>query len=93
MEKTRIIQLISKSKKEGETLKIFVKLFANLRENRENEQYMDLVEGARPKDIIEQLGIPLEDVAIIMINGKRVKPDSKLEENDTLAIFPPVGGG
>lgn len=74
-------------------MKIFVKLFASLRDNREKEQYMDFKEDMTPKDIIENLGIPVEDVAIIMINGRRVELDSQIVENDTIALFPPVGGG
>ena len=74
-------------------VKIFVKLFASLRDNREKEQYMDFKEDMTPKDIIENLGIPVEDVAIIMINGRRVELDSQIVENDTIALFPPVGGG
>lgn len=74
-------------------MKIVVKLFANLRDNREKEQSMDLREGMTPKDVIEKLEIPFEDVAIIMINGRRKEPDTELVEDDTLALFPAVGGG
>lgn len=74
-------------------MKVLVKLFANLRDNREKEQLMDLEEGMVPRDVIEKLGIPFEDVAIIMINGKRKEADTLLLQDDTVAIFPPVGGG
>lgn len=74
-------------------MKITVKLFANLRDNREKEQLMDLVKEMTPRDVIEKIGIPFEDVAIIMINGRRKEPDTVLLENDTVALFPPVGGG
>lgn len=70
-----------------------VKLFANLRDNREKEQLMDLREGMTPRDVIRKLEIPFEDVAIIMINGRRKKPDSELLDKDILALFPAVGGG
>ena len=93
MEKIKIILLISKEKGVSDNLKILVKLFANLRDNREKEQYIDVEEATTAKDIIEKIGVPIDDVAIIMINGRRVEMDSILEENDTLAIFPPVGGG
>ena len=93
MVKIRVIQLILRLRKEGENLKIFVKLFANLRDNREKEQYMDFKEGMTPKDVIENLGIPVGDVAIIMINGRRVELDTVILEDDTVALFPPVGGG
>ena len=74
-------------------MKITVKLFANLRDGREKEQIMSVKEGITPRDIIECLEIPFEDVAIIMINGRRKEADVEIVENDIVAIFPPVGGG
>lgn len=74
-------------------MKIFVKVFANLREGREKEQIMEFPEGSTPKDVANSLAIPFEDIAIIMVNGRRVEGDVALLENDTLALFPPVGGG
>ncbi len=74
-------------------MKILVKVFANLREGREKEQIMELPEGSTPEAVANSLAIPFEDVAIIMVNGRRVEGDTKLLENDTLALFPPVGGG
>ena len=74
-------------------MKILVKVFANLRDGREKEQIMELPEGSTPEDVANSLSIPFEDVAIIMVNGRRVEGDTKLLENDTLALFPPVGGG
>jgi len=73
-------------------VQIKVKLFATLRENREKEMMMDLVQGATPKDIIERLNIRAEEAAIIMINGRGANSDQVLD-NDTVSIFPPVGGG
>lgn len=74
-------------------MKIKVKLFATLRENRGKELIMDFSESATPRDIIEKLNIPLEEAAIIFINGRSKELDEVLEENDTVSIFPPVGGG
>ena len=74
-------------------MKILVKVFANLRDGREKEQIMELPEGATPKDVADSLSIPFSDIAIIMVNGRRVEGDMALLENDTLALFPPVGGG
>lgn len=70
-----------------------VRLFATLRENREKEMIMDLPDGAAIKDIIERLGIAQKDAAILMVNGRGAKLDTILKENDTVSIFPPVGGG
>ena len=74
-------------------MQITVKLFANLRENREKIMDMDVSSNTTVKDIIESLGIPLQDVAIIMINGRGTNFDAVLKSDDVLALFPPVGGG
>ena len=74
-------------------MQITVKLFANLRENREKILDMDVSSGTTVKEIIESLGIPLQDVAIIMINGRGTNFDAVLKSDDVLALFPPVGGG
>lgn len=74
-------------------MKITVKVFATLRHNREKIMSMDVEENTTPVDIANKLQIPIEEIAIIMINGRRVHPDTVLVEEDVLALFPPVGGG
>ena len=74
-------------------MQITVKLFANFKENREKIMDMDVSSDTTVKEIIESLGIPLQDVAIIMINGRGTNFDAVLKSDDVLALFPPVGGG
>jgi molybdopterin converting factor small subunit len=74
-------------------MQIKVKLFATLREGREREQIMDVASDATPFDIIKKLNIPHEDVAILFVNGRDAMFDHKLNDGDTISIFPPVGGG
>lgn len=74
-------------------MKITVKLFATLRENRDKVAIHDIDEGTNVKNIIEGLDIPVKDIAIIMVNGIRVKAEEELKDGDVLALFPPVGGG
>lgn len=74
-------------------MEVTVKLFASLRIDREKEMIMDLPTGATTLDIIQRLDIPKEDVAIIMINGRGKKLETVIVENDTVSLFPPVGGG
>lgn len=74
-------------------MKITVKLFATLRENREKLFDLDVESDLTTKDVIESLKIPVADVAIIMINGRGGTLESILKEHDVLALFPPVGGG
>ncbi|KJF26396.1 MoaD/ThiS family protein [Clostridium aceticum] len=74
-------------------MQVNVRLFATFRENREKEMMMDLAQGATPRDVIEYLNIPEEEVAIILINGRHQELGTALQDNDTLSLFPPVGGG
>lgn len=74
-------------------MQITVKLFATLRDNREKIMTMEVESGITPRLICERLGIPVDEVAIIMINGRGVNLETVLQTDDVLALFPPVGGG
>lgn len=74
-------------------MQVKVRLFATLRNNREKEMMMDLAEGITVRHIVERLSIPEKEAAIILINGRGARLDQALADNDTLSIFPPVGGG
>ena len=43
--------------------------------------------------LAEKIGLPLDEIKIIMLNGKRVELDAPVADNDRLAYFPAVGGG
>ena len=75
-------------------MKITVKLFATLRGyHSEKEFAYEVSEGAQIETVIRALEIPVEEVAIMMVNGIGKKRDSILSEYDVLALFPAVGGG
>lgn len=74
-------------------LKILLKLFANLRVGREKEQLLEVGNQATALEAMALAGIPPEEVAIVMVNGRRVAADAVLQEQDTVSLFPPVGGG
>lgn len=74
-------------------MKITVKLFATFRDGRQKVIDMNLPETATPQSIIDILGIHQADVAILLVNGRDGSFDKLLDENDTVSLFPPVGGG
>ena len=74
-------------------MKITVKLFATLRENREKIFELNTLEKATPSDVAAILAISEKDIAIIMVNGRGVEAQHVLKDGDVLALFPPVGGG
>ncbi len=72
---------------------VTVKLFASLRKDRfdiENRIYRP---GLTCRQIIEKIGIPENEVRLIFINGRHASLDDQLADGDTLALFPPIGGG
>ncbi|GAA0732492.1 MoaD/ThiS family protein [Clostridium oceanicum] len=75
-------------------MKIEVRLFAYFREGRKKKYFMEIDEKiVTPKSIIESLNIEVEEVAILLINGRDGKVDQLLKDGDILSMFPPVGGG
>ncbi len=73
---------------------ITIKLFAYFRDGRFKEaasRFFD--EGATPEEVITSLGIDMDDVGVIMVNNRHAEPDSCLQQNDVLAVFPRIGGG
>ena len=74
-------------------MKITVKLFATFRDGRQKVQILDLPEYSTPNEVINVLGIIRSAVAILLINGRDGTLDTKLVENDTISLFPPIGGG
>jgi sulfur-carrier protein len=77
----------------GDRVKITVKLFATFRMGRQKIMDMELPEGAVTKNIIDELGIDMSEVAILLINGRDGQMDRELVSGDVVALFPPVGGG
>lgn len=74
-------------------MQIKIRLFATLREGRWKENVMEFPEGSTPEEIMKTIGVPREEVAILLVNGLDGKFDQPLKDQDTVSIFPPVGGG
>ncbi len=79
-------------------MRVEVRLFATLRRYVPHlgvgePLYVNVPEGATARDVLERLGVPPEEVKIIMRNNRQVDMDTRLEEGDRLAFIPAVGGG
>ncbi len=72
---------------------IEVRLYATLREGRGKIVMLEPEKAANAGAVLSHLGIPAEDVAILLINGFHRKPEDTVKDGDVLALFPPVGGG
>lgn len=74
-------------------MRVTIKLFASLREGRFEEESREYPAGTTAGVVMEALAIPRNQVTLIFINGVHGDPDTPLHEGDTLALFPPLGGG
>ncbi|NLJ79289.1 MAG: MoaD/ThiS family protein [Tissierellia bacterium] len=74
-------------------MKIKVRLFAHFRQGREREQILEMEDGTDVAAVLNRLGIDEQEVKIALINGVNGPLDKKLEDDDVLSLFPPVGGG
>ena len=70
-----------------------VRLFTNLRKGREKVYFMEPDTVHTVQDIMDQLQIPREEVNILLINGFHQKPETAVQDEDIVSLFPAVGGG
>jgi len=73
-------------------MEVNVKLFGDLREGRFKEEKTQVEENSRVIDIINQHNLPLNKVAICMVNSCPAEFGQILKNQDTIAFSPPVGG-
>jgi len=74
---------------------ITVKLFANLRKYGVPKSVIEIPEGSTIKSVLKKVKIPNEEKKLIlMVNGSpQYDRNLVIKDKDTLAIFPPIGGG
>jgi molybdopterin converting factor small subunit len=70
-----------------------LKLFATLREDRFDIADREVKSGTSINDIMNELNLAEEDVAIIFVNNRHADPEYIIHNQDTIAFFPPIGGG
>jgi molybdopterin converting factor subunit 1 len=76
-------------------MQITVRLFAQLRERAgTNELSIELPEGARVRDALDELGDLAGDLPVVMaVNREYADREAPLSPGDELALIPPVSGG
>lgn len=77
----------------GKGMRITIRLFANLREGHAPEESLELSPGTTVSAMIKELKVPESVVMLIFVNGRHASPETTLNEGDTVALFPPIGGG
>ena len=76
-----------------EGINITIKLFAQFRNGRFKEADHQFAPGVDCRQVILWLGFRLSEMGVVMVNGQHAPLDHPLNESDTLALFPLVGGG
>ncbi len=74
-------------------MKVTVKLFAYFRDNRFTEEVHEYPDTTTVSEVIGALGINIDEVGVTMINSRHCLLDTQLKEQDSLGIFPMIGGG
>lgn len=79
-------------------MKVYVKLFALLREhhpgpNRSIPLEVELPEGAVVSDLVPLLNLPAKLVRNAFINNATATLTTELKDGDKVNLFPPVVGG
>jgi len=76
-----------------DSITITIKLFAQFRNGRFKEAKQQVPQGTDCQTVILSLGFRLGEMGIVMVNGEHASLDQQLNEGNTLALFPLVGGG
>jgi molybdopterin converting factor small subunit len=77
-------------------VKVRVSLFANLRDfapAQEGAFELTLTAGATVADLFSSLAIPPAVEAVVLVNGRRAVPGTRLAAGDEVTLFPPMEGG
>jgi sulfur-carrier protein len=74
-------------------MKISVKLFATFRLGRFVAEERHYPPDTTVGGIVGELGIPEQQLGIILVNSRHAGLDRALAEGDVVAIFPLLGGG
>jgi len=75
-----------------------VRVFSGLERFLEKKRFgepfsVEIQEGSSLRDLLEQIGIPEDQVFTTLIDGKHRELDYILNEGERVSLFPPVGGG
>lgn len=75
-------------------MNITVKCFASLsRFTPPDADAYPIAAGDTAGSVVARLGIPLDDLKLVFVNGAHAELSAPLADGDRLGLFPAVGGG
>ena len=77
-------------------MQVHVDIYANLRQYSPTGQGrfdLTLVSDATVSSIFEALSIPRAVKTVTLVNGRHATENTRLKDNDTITLFPPMEGG
>ncbi len=74
-------------------MRLTVKLFATFQRGRFAVDGREYEAAPTVGQVIDELGIPVPEIGVLIVNGRHVDEQRILQDGDTLAIFPVIGGG
>lgn len=79
-------------------MRVHVKLSTTLRDcvpgyDPEAGLEVEAPDGSTAEDLARRIGLPLEPIKIVMINGRQKTLADGAADGDRVAFFPAVGGG
>ena len=79
-------------------IQVEVRLFATLRKYAPGGKggeplAVSVPENTTIRDLLVQLGVPLEATKQVFVNHRHQNMDYQLQDGDRVSIFPPVAGG
>ncbi len=76
-------------------MRITVTLYGNLPSYLDGKEKLTLTPepGTRVQDLIQQLGLPREEVWLVSVNGSQAAESQLLKDGDDVRVFEPVSGG
>jgi molybdopterin synthase sulfur carrier subunit len=54
---------------------------------------LEVAPGATVAQVAARLGLPMAEITLIMVDGRRQETDFSLQGSERLGLFPPIGGG
>jgi len=77
-------------------MEVNVKLYSEMKRfapGKQTDFRLNIAFGETVGDVLTHLKIPSTIQRVVLLNGKRVNESTLLDEQSTLALFPPISGG